>query len=419
MTQNLSSPLNRITVLDALRGFALLGIIVIHMIQHFAFGYVPTSTETLHFPIFDSATQWIGSNVVMGRFINIFAFLFGLSLFIQLDKAEKKGVDFRFRFAWRMVLLFAFGLLCHSFYSVEIISAYGLFGFFLVLISRVKTKYLILLFLFFLLGGPRVIQATKHNLTLSEQPQITQSNEKISVLVEEPVVVAIHLADPSFLRTAKYNYQNRLDSKLTYQFGFMGRGYLTFSLFVLGLIVGRIRFFEAMYENKSRIQTLFLGFAAATVLTSVAQVLLPEHDKRMFFMDKGLYLPISLFVSQALKDIYLVLSSGVIITGFVLLYESKRIRVYLEKLSAYGRVALTNYISQGFIGAILFSPWAFGFTFNAWGLTALVLLGFAIFTIQCAISKLWLKYYLYGPLEWLLRTGTYLRAQSWRRSIPV
>jgi len=383
MTQNLSSPLNRITVLDALRGFALLGIIVIHMIQHFAFGYVPTSTETLHFPIFDSATQWIGSNVVMGRFINIFAFLFGLSLFIQLDKAEKKGVDFRFRFAWRMVLLFAFGLLCHSFYSVEIISAYGLFGFFLVLISRVKTKYLILLFLFFLLGGPRVIQATKHNLTLSEQPQITQSNEKISVLVEEPVVVAIHLADPSFLRTAKYNYQNRLDSKLTYQFGFMGRGYLTFSLFVLGLIVGRIRFFEAMY------------------------------------MDKGLYLPISLFVSQALKDIYLVLSSGVIITGFVLLYESKRIRVYLEKLSAYGRVALTNYISQGFIGAILFSPWAFGFTFNAWGLTALVLLGFAIFTIQCAISKLWLKYYLYGPLEWLLRTGTYLRAQSWRRSIPV
>lgn len=72
MSETLSSPLKRISALDALRGFALLGIIIIHMLQ--SFGYrTPTPEELLQFPQLDAATPWIGSNIVMGRFINIFA----------------------------------------------------------------------------------------------------------------------------------------------------------------------------------------------------------------------------------------------------------------------------------------------------------------------------------------------------------
>src|SRR5690606_15792894 len=105
MPSSLSSPLKRITALDALRGFALLGIIVMHILQSFGYGFVPAAGEILHFPALDAGMQWVGSNIVMGRFVNIFAFLFGMSLFIQIDKAAKKGIDFRGRFVWRMVLL--------------------------------------------------------------------------------------------------------------------------------------------------------------------------------------------------------------------------------------------------------------------------------------------------------------------------
>ena len=74
----------------------------------------------------------------MGRFINIFALLFGLSFFIQMDRAAKKGIDFRGRFVWRMIILMVLGILCHSFYNVEIISVYAFFGLLMIPLYKVK-----------------------------------------------------------------------------------------------------------------------------------------------------------------------------------------------------------------------------------------------------------------------------------------
>lgn len=84
MEQNktLSTPLNRITLLDALRGFALLGVILMHMLQQFSIFSFSLEIRQPLFPAMDATVQWIGQNIIMGRFINIFAFLFGLSFFI-------------------------------------------------------------------------------------------------------------------------------------------------------------------------------------------------------------------------------------------------------------------------------------------------------------------------------------------------
>ena len=124
---------NRIVVIDALRGFALLGVVLVHMQQHYSifnFGaFAPT--EPL-FPVLDEWISWLNRNVLMGRFINIFAFLFGMSFFIQMDRAAKKGVDFRRRFLWRMVILFLIGVIGSAFYSGDILSIYAFFGLILV-----------------------------------------------------------------------------------------------------------------------------------------------------------------------------------------------------------------------------------------------------------------------------------------------
>ena len=142
--------ISRITVLDALRGFALLGVILIHMIQHFGIRSLPSENAAMSFPIIDEAVQWIGSNIIMGRFINIFAFLFGLSFFIQMDRAAKKGVDFRFRFIWRMILLLVMGLLVHSFFNLEIISIYAVFGILMLPLFRAKNWILLSIVVFLL-----------------------------------------------------------------------------------------------------------------------------------------------------------------------------------------------------------------------------------------------------------------------------
>lgn len=121
MEQNNVIRSERITVIDALRGFALLGVVLVHMQQHYSifnFGaFEPT--EPL-FPILDEWVTWLTGNVLMGRFINIFAFLFGMSFFIQMDRAAKKGIDFRKRFIWRMTILFLIGII-GSVYSIPVI----------------------------------------------------------------------------------------------------------------------------------------------------------------------------------------------------------------------------------------------------------------------------------------------------------
>jgi uncharacterized protein len=126
-------------------------------------------------------------------------------------------------------------------------------------------------------------------------------------------------------------------------------------------------------------------------------------------------MPSSLLTVMAIQDLEMVLFSGALTLGFTLLYQTVKFGKYLEVLSPYGRTALTNYIMQGVIGALLFSPWALGSTFGNWGVTALFFLGILIYVVQIVCSKYWLKHFLYGPLEWLWRSGTYLKLQPFKK----
>jgi len=230
----LSSPLKRITILDSLRGFALLGVIIIHILQRFGVGVGSYEEELLRFPALDEVMQWIGYNIVMGRFINIFALLFGLSFFIQMDRAAKKGIDFRGRFVWRMIILMVLGILCHSFYNVEIISVYAFFGLLMIPLYKVKKWVLLVLVSFLILGGPRLIQSINHNLKTATEKLDTEEPNNF----KRPREIPEHIANPSFINSTKYNYQERFLGKLRYQFSYFGRGYITFSLFLFGFFLG-------------------------------------------------------------------------------------------------------------------------------------------------------------------------------------
>src|SRR5690606_22552771 len=170
LEKSLSTPLSRITLLDALRGFSLLGVILMHMLQQFSITSPPEARGPL-FPEMDETIQWIGQNFIMGRFINIFAFLFGLSFFIQLDRAAKKGTDFRGRFIWRMFVMLLIGLIGNCFYRGEIISLYAIFGIILVLLYRAKSWILISLAAILLLGIPR-IRSEEHTSELQSRENL-------------------------------------------------------------------------------------------------------------------------------------------------------------------------------------------------------------------------------------------------------
>ena len=117
----------RLNVVDALRGFAIMAIMLLHNIEHFDFyffpEYLPSWLKTIDKGIWDTMFFLFG-----GKAYAIFALLFGLTFYIMYSNQQKKGKDFRERFLWRSLLLFGFGLVNSMFYQGDILLFYAVLG---------------------------------------------------------------------------------------------------------------------------------------------------------------------------------------------------------------------------------------------------------------------------------------------------
>lgn len=405
--KTISAPQSRIHVLDALRGFALLGVILIHMLQHFGVSS-GLQADLAHFPRIDTAVGWLAQHVIMGKFINIFAFLFGMSFFIQMDRAARKGIDFRKRFIWRMLLLFAIGLVGNSFFTADILPIYAAFGIVMVFLFPLSNKALLMIAFLLIIGTPRLL--TNHYRQWNEAGQAAPVQTESTIRPSETSRPSLP-PTASFIGSVRHNLTTGFVGKLNYQFGLNGRGYVTLSLFILGLVVGRWRFFEKLEQEKRQNRLLLGGFILLTGLLN----LLPLQAVGYRQILSGEALTSVQLLSMAIKDIQTVSFSAALALGFILLFQAPAIRKRLDLLSPYGRMGLTNYVTQSILGGILFSLWGFGDALGRWGATELFLLGIVIYCGQVLFSRIWLSRYLYGPLEWAWRSGTYRKLQGFRR----
>ena len=116
MEKTIKPGLYRIEIIDILRGFALLGIIIVHFTEQYYAGQPPASQTNFGAKnLADQIIQGVTGTFVQGKFFMIFSFLFGLSFHIQLDKSLGSS-SFLLRFGWRLMVLFAIG-----FYIISII----------------------------------------------------------------------------------------------------------------------------------------------------------------------------------------------------------------------------------------------------------------------------------------------------------
>lgn len=131
----------RVDVVDVLRGLAVMGIILLHSIEHFNFYSYPDTAGRSVWLAFSDKAIWDGLFFLLGgKAYAVFALLFGFSFFIQYDNQRLRGRDFRLRFCWRLVLLFLIGNLNASFFTGEVLVLYSLVGFILPLTCRLKDK---------------------------------------------------------------------------------------------------------------------------------------------------------------------------------------------------------------------------------------------------------------------------------------
>lgn len=394
-TKTVLAPGERITVIDALRGFSLIGICLIHSMQHF--GAMGTMTSQAVFPwegTMNEIFSWLINYLVFGKFFIIFSCLFGLSFFIQMDRAAKKGLDFRPRFLWRLVLLLAIGYLHGLIVRVDILLIYAILGFVLVLMYKWPTKLLAGITLFLFLGGATLVPVAYKSLTAPAVEQVERVAERPASRPAGPRKV------PTLSETIESNAWDGIVGKMRFQVS-SGRIYLTLGLFILGFIVGRIRLFERMDEFRSRLNRWALLALAGLGLLYVARSYLPS----VAWGEVSFYSWMSSTTTNLINLLTAYLWVIVVMEG----YRLQKVQRAMAPLVSYGRMGLTNYIAQSVIGVFIFS--GFGLDWSHLGVFLSVLVCLVYTSVQIVLSHYWLKNFRYGPMEWLWRTGTYLKWQ--------
>jgi uncharacterized protein len=99
---------------------------------------------------------------------------------------------------------------------------------------------------------------------------------------------------------------------------------------------------------------------------------------------------------------------------FMLLFQTSAGKKFLSLLAPVGKMAFSNYISQSLIANFIFLGAGLGYMGQV-GPVYYTLLGLIIFTGQVIVSTIWLKYFNYGPLEWLWRSATYKKWQPMKK----
>ena len=111
----------RISSIDAVRALALLGILLVHSHDQFNIYFASLPESWL-----DPFTNWIYKNMLLAKAFLVFSFLFGLSFALQMSRAAVRGIDFRLRFCWRLILLAVFGLIHSFFYCGDILLIFAI-----------------------------------------------------------------------------------------------------------------------------------------------------------------------------------------------------------------------------------------------------------------------------------------------------
>jgi uncharacterized protein len=392
----------RIVVVDALRAFALLGIIITHAVDGFLAGPEP-SKNFMVFGAFDAFALQAEKLLTFGKFYTLFSFLFGLSFAIQMRNATEKGRNFGGRFSWRLIVLLLIALAHGAFFSGDVLIIYAILGLLLILFRNRSTKALVITALILVLNVPGILLSSAI-ANFAQQPEFKA--QQASNQAQQATAAATHYAVKTSDDVGALVGMN-LSTGLLNKFGFMivsGRLWVTFGLFLLGLVAGRVGLFQDTPEHREFFRKLLVRAAPVAVAASVVMILLPVGFVPLNYAELGGW------VATSLQQVTL---SAVYLAGFTLLYW-RASGGFLATLAPAGRMGLTTYVMQSVFGLVVFYGIGFGLLGQI-GVAASIGLAMLFFVFQVFLARWWLAHFTMGPLEWLWRALTYFSLQPNRQ----
>lgn len=390
MTQTLKTT-ERLGVVDALRGFALLAIVLLHNLEHY----------NLFLPLEFAVPEWLQTVdkaawdatffLFAGKAYATFSLLFGFSFYIQFHNAEKRGIDFRGRFAWRLFLLFLFAQLHALFYNGDILVLYSVVGFVLIPVCKLKDKTVFWIALILLLQpyewgraiyamiNPDYVPATDHFL-----PYFYRAEQVTSV--------------GTFFQVLRSNITDGQLYSNIWQVE-NGRLFQTAALFMFGMLLGRRKYFMKSEASVRFWKRSLVCAAVAFIPLYCLKTFVPE-----LITNQSILVPYKIAVPSYANFAFMI----VLVSVFTLFWFKKEVGYSWQSLLIpYGRMSLTNYISQSIIGVSIYYGYGLAMYKYA-GATGSLLIALAIFTVQLFFSRWWLARHKQGPLEFLWRKGTWI-----------
>lgn len=405
----------RVILLDVLRGFALGGVFVSNAYMHMSgLGFLPPDTlKALRASWVDSAANVLYFQLLSGKAMAIFSFLFGLGFAIQMSRTEERGAAIVPVYVRRMGVLLLLGL-AHALalWYGDILSHYALTGLALLLFRKTSDRKLLIWGAVLMLAAPVVVSAL-----LRYGPLLLNSQESLQAAAKETASKAAELrartlegfTSGSFFTSVRTNVDYYLHGwlrpmMLSYALIVLGR-------FFLGLLAGRRRLFHDVEQHAPLFRRLLGWGLLAGVVGNGAVALLSYLVRNEVLPKKGPWL----LLQPSLWEVGTLGLATFYVAGLALLFQLPRARRVLSLLAPAGQMALTNYLSQSVISQLVFYGYGLGLMGKLGAASCLALMS-GLFCVQVLLSHLWLAHFRFGPAEWLWRSLTYWRLQPMRRA---
>lgn len=398
-TNNRIAPIQakeRFVILDALRGFALLGICLANFPEFSLYTFQPAEvTAAMPSAAIDRVVRFVQYLFIDGKFYTIFSILFGIGFSIIIANAERKGADGFKIFYRRMSVLALIGFLhLMLLWSGDILLLYAIAGMLLPLFRRLSDRMLLSVSALFIFVPVLIEWGTgMAQISLSVWASDLQWHycAKYGITEEN---FGVWLRDArSYAGVFQFLIQGAFERMWEFLEGH--RLLKVMGLFLLGFYIGRNRIYAGLACHRKEIGR-----------TGTISLLVGLPLSVVYAWDSVSGHPFGDTVASLLYAVSVVPMGISYMAGMAWLFMKYETSGMWRYIAAPGRMALTNYIGQSLIGILLFYGIGFGWGASV-GLGTTELIACGVFVVELLCSLAWLRYFRYGPLEWIWRMLTY------------
>jgi uncharacterized protein len=401
----------RIVLIDALRGFALFGILMVNML----YMYEPMSQMMLGANPDAHITHVIAESFIKfffeGKFYVIFSMLFGFGFYIFLSKSMVDGRSALPVFKRRLFFLLLFGLAHISLlWAGDVLLYYSIFGFLLILFRKAPDKKVMRWAV--ALALIPIFLTTIMVVAIGLFSQIPEAKAEIDIQLQGSIATVNELVERATVVYSTGSFREIVEVRIEEYFTILSGSLLFFcpvilAMFLVGFLVSRRGIISNYMDHIHLFRRIFWWGLATGILTNILYTV-SYRNAIMNVPDVWSLIATSMHILGGI-------SLGLCyISGIIILFINGRAGLMAKYFAPIGRMALTNYLLQSIICAVLFHSYGFGL-YGKVEVWQGILLTLVIYLVQVVFSRWWLNNFLFGPFEWLWRSLTYFKVQPMKK----